>query len=263
MEDLSLPKKGQEGFCHLCGRFGPLSYEHVPPRSAFNDRSVIESPWLDDLQRERGKRPKNSRVNQRGVGAYTLCRECNSLTGKWYGPHFARWVRHGADLLETSRCDISLTYLHYLLPLSVLKQIITMNFSINHHKWREEYPELEHFVRNRNRTYLDPKHRFFLYFNYDGGLRRIGGDETSRVFARNSQILKVSEISHPPFGYVHTTDGSHPDRRLFEITHFKNYRYDEFSILPLRLQCLPTHLGITLDYRSYEEIYGEPQPLYG
>ena len=28
------------GKCALCGREGPLSYEHIPPREAFNDKRV-------------------------------------------------------------------------------------------------------------------------------------------------------------------------------------------------------------------------------
>jgi hypothetical protein len=31
------------GVCHLCGVFGPLTFEHVPPRAAFNDRGVLEA----------------------------------------------------------------------------------------------------------------------------------------------------------------------------------------------------------------------------
>ena len=30
-----------EGVCWLCGRFGKLTREHIPPRAAFNDNSVL------------------------------------------------------------------------------------------------------------------------------------------------------------------------------------------------------------------------------
>jgi hypothetical protein len=35
-----MPRRGQKqlGLCRICGAFGPLSYEHVPPAAAFNDK---------------------------------------------------------------------------------------------------------------------------------------------------------------------------------------------------------------------------------
>ncbi len=36
-----MAKKRREGTCHICGCYGPLSFEHIPPHAAFNDRPVI------------------------------------------------------------------------------------------------------------------------------------------------------------------------------------------------------------------------------
>ena len=64
----------------------------------------------------------------------------------------------------------------------------------------------------------------------------------------------MSEINYPPFGYLMTIDSESPDKRLFEITHFANYNYNEFKVMTLKLPVLPTHLGYPGDYRTEKEI---------
>lgn len=34
--------KMPDGVCNICGNYGKLSFEHVPPKGAFNDRPVIK-----------------------------------------------------------------------------------------------------------------------------------------------------------------------------------------------------------------------------
>jgi 5-methylcytosine-specific restriction endonuclease McrA len=75
------------GACHLCGTFGPLTFEHIPPSSAFNNRRLLEadihklmrSDLLEDLRNPKGN------ISQRGSGKHTLCVRCNNDTGGWYG----------------------------------------------------------------------------------------------------------------------------------------------------------------------------------
>ena len=33
--------KAPEGPCHICGKYGKLSFEHSPPEAAFNDRPLV------------------------------------------------------------------------------------------------------------------------------------------------------------------------------------------------------------------------------
>ena len=40
----------QEGTCHICGTYGKLSYEHVPPQAAFNDKPILYKTILEILQ---------------------------------------------------------------------------------------------------------------------------------------------------------------------------------------------------------------------
>src|SRR5437667_12057859 len=74
------------GPCCLCGVTGPLSFEHVPPQSAFNKDTVL----LAEVKRMLGRDWWPERHNlettpqERGAGRYTLCEPCNTRTGGWY-----------------------------------------------------------------------------------------------------------------------------------------------------------------------------------
>ena len=95
--------KKVEGVCHLCGSFGPLSWEHVPPRAAFNDRPMLcakVEKLLGGQMAEELEHPTGG-ISRRGAGAYTLCESCNSKTGAWYGRGYTAWAYEGFGCWST------------------------------------------------------------------------------------------------------------------------------------------------------------------
>src|SRR5690606_19434915 len=93
-----MARRRTQGKCHICGQFGDLSFEHVPPEAAFNNRPIRVKSGMQlvnaDLDDERG------RTQQRGAGGYTLCERCNSLTGTWYGSAYVDWACQGLHLSQ-------------------------------------------------------------------------------------------------------------------------------------------------------------------
>ena len=134
-----------------------------------------------------------------------------------------------------------------------------MAFSANTEHWRENHPELERFVLDRTRRWLNPSYRVFVYFNVEGCYRFVGNQMAMVNLNKGPGVVQVTELSHPPFGYVLTVDGSRPDDRLYEISYFRRYAYDELEVAPLYPPVLPTHLPIPLDYRSRSEIQEQAQ----
>jgi hypothetical protein len=63
--------KQQFGICRLCGTHGKLSFEHVPPESAFNDQRILRSTFEQVLAKEDNLDDLEGSVQQRGAGAYT------------------------------------------------------------------------------------------------------------------------------------------------------------------------------------------------
>jgi hypothetical protein len=246
--------KRPEGICHICGSYGPLSFEHIPPRAAFNNRAVVKIKFEDSLELGPDATAKGP-IQQRGMGDYTLCEKCNNITGTWYGNQFVSWCYQGMEMLVRTNGKPSLIYLNYLLPLPIIKQIITMFFSVNSETFHTLSEELVRFVLNKEAQYINPKYRFFVYYNTTGALRSSG--IAGLLDIKSGKTSLMSEITYPPFGYVMTIDSDPPDKRLFEITHFARYSYNEFVVLPLRLPVLPTHLSLPGDYREKEQIYKE------
>ena len=245
-----------EGTCRICGTYGRLSFEHVPPRAAFNDRPMLIFSAEVLLEHGLDAGPEHGTVSQRGSGAYTLCERCNNNTGSWYGRHFVEWSYHGMEILRRSKGRPTLFYLNYLFPLPILKQVVSMFFSVNTERFRLAQPYLVGFVLDRERKYLPPGIRIYAYYTTSVSTRALG--VSGMLNLESGRVAVTSEISFPPFGYVMTFDDNTPvDRRLVEITQFARYNYSEFAVLNIQLPVLETHLPLPGDYRTRAEILAD------
>lgn len=246
-------RKSKTGQCWLCGSVGKLSFEHVPPESAFNDRKVFYDTVANLLKNRRVK------ISQRGVGDHTLCELCNNNTGSWYGSAFVEFCIRGVEVLCQADGCPTLYYEYKTYPLRVIKQILTMFFSTNNGpEWRKSCPELEKFVLDRWERYLPPKYRIFIYYNIEGSLLKHTGIQRKAEFdpewIASPTISKISEIVHPPFGYVMTIDSDKPDDRLFEISTFGECLYDECKHVYLKIPVLPIYTIYAGHYPSRKDI---------
>jgi hypothetical protein len=242
----------RHGRCHLCGIECDRSKEHVPPKKAFNDlrsRSIKLNDWI----RLGPEAVPSGPVIQGGISGYTLCEPCNNNTGHWYGNYFVRWCYQGMDILVKSGGNPRLSLFTYIFPLAIIKQIVTMFASVNSDSFGISNPELRDFVLNRDRRFLPPKYRFFVYYNSSNLFRHLGTQGRVRL-DRGAEITFLSEIAYPPFGYVMTIDSEPPDERLAEITHFVRYGYGEFAVNEQHFPVLPVFTPYPGDYRTQDEI---------
>lgn len=247
-----MAKKAVFGVCHICGANGKLSFEHVPPESAFNDRTV-RSPDakrvfglqnLDDLSKIGG------RQSQRGIGGHTLCESCNSRTGHWYGAHYAAWAYQAAGYMVGSPTQLTLAYPFHILPLRVIKQIICMFFSVNPPGFRLAHQDLVRFVLNPKEKYLSPAVRLFAGYTASDRSRSSGvagmlSGESMRVY---------SEISFPPFSYILDLNHQAPVHEMLDISFFSRFGYDDYRALNLRMPVLSIYTPFPGDFRSREQV---------
>jgi hypothetical protein len=228
------------GKCCICGMYGKLSFEHVPPKRAFNDHGVFEADIVKMLASAwvPGEKPKDGHINQKGAGRYTLCESCNNNTGSWYGPTYVEVAKQAMYLLYRSRGNISLAYPYRMFPLRFLKQIVTMFFSACGPGLQENNPYLVRFVLDRETRVLPPKFQFYAYLHHpDSSAMRQSG--LTGVTRGPSNIHVFSEIAFPPFGLIMSVDGHRPiDHRLCNITHLHEYEYRAWDIVYLRMPVL-------------------------
>jgi hypothetical protein len=240
-----------EGICNICRRKKPLSFEHVPPESAFNNRPVVSVSIKQMIELGPGIKPKGP-VKQKGVGIHSLCEECNNNTGSWYSAHFIDWCYRGMEILKLSQGNPNLVYEYRIYPLSIIKQIIVMFLASNGLAFSEKHPALSEFILDRYQKQLPKMFRIYTYYNIEGIYRNTG--ITGRLDLRTGKNVIMSEISFPPFGYLLTIESEKPDKRLLDITNFANYEYKEISNIQIIMPTLPTILLYPGDYRTKEEI---------
>ena len=95
------PNAAHEGPCRICGETRMLTEEHIPPRGAFNKERgrTVEVGAL--LNREELAMPDEGEVFQGGISGFTLCEECNNLTGTRWGREYQEWARRAAWLMRS------------------------------------------------------------------------------------------------------------------------------------------------------------------
>ena len=244
------------GKCRICGRDGELSFEHVPPQSAFNKATAIEytlESWIS-------KRKVKGQQRQGGIGEYTLCEQCNNDTGSWYGDEYVTWAKTAFDIFSliehhpdyfSGKTKIAVT-LKNVYPLRFLKQVVTCLFSVvgigPDAEFAKNNPELVKFVLDRYETHLPSDYQFYLRLYHSSKLRRypIAGKltvtynkgENGNILPRTLKVVQQAfflKMTYPPFALTMTHGTGFPDAT--NITHFKNHKYDEQLdlVLPLMI----------------------------
>lgn len=240
------------GTCHLCGTYGDLSIEHVPPKTAFNKNTKYITAKFDDyakLQNPLNETLKG-KTKQGGIGVNWFCEKCNNFLGQTYVPAYKRWVLTGREILMDTELYLHKYIVHKIEPQKIIKQIISMFLAINEEWFSIEYNKLRELVNDSNSIEFPEKYNIFFYLTQAENIRfssfMIHGNLSS------GNTFKCSEIVFPPYGYVLTIECPKEISKLTNITSFKSYEGEvdfEFNTFQL-----PTHLTFPLDYKTKEEI---------
>jgi len=261
-------KSKKIGQCHLCGKIAELTYEHVPPRRAFNEQKVFLHWGRDILGKEnfpwdffgiKGEQHQN------GVGWHTLCEKCNNDTGGWYGKAFIDFTYQGyrkyQELLNQkkliNRQWITINF-SQIYPLRVIKQIITMFFSINNPDFSRVHSELRALVLNKEKRGIS-KERFDIYsYILVGSLARYIGIASILQSKPTGNIIRIlSELSAPPFGYVLEINPKGEDQYC-DISYFANeFRYDQKVNLSLKIPVYECNTYFPADYRTKQRVIND------
>jgi hypothetical protein len=251
----SPPMRAQHlGICHLCGAQGKLSFEHVPPESAFNDQRILRSTFEQMLANENPDVFKGKQ-QQRGAGGYKLCEKCNSDTGAWYVPAFTSWARQAMRFVIGARGRPSLGYPYNLFPLRVLKQVICMFFSVNGTYFQKTHPDLVRFLLNKESRDLPPRVHVYAFYTFSNRSRASGVVAVAKGFgSANSSIHAFSEITFPPFGFVLTIDSTPPQPGFCDISTFSQFEYRDWrSGVTMKMPLMPIYTALPGDYRTREQ----------
>jgi hypothetical protein len=246
------------GPCHICGTNGPLSFEHIPPAAAFNDRKVLladtnklfNGNFLNEIENPRGTEI------QRGSGSYTLCPSCNSKTGSWYAASYVDLVHSAIPYCYKLESEANAKFLVRTKPLNFLKQILTMFCSACPPDFAAKNPKLVRYLLNKeSRDGPFPAIRVFLaLFDIKKSLATRQSGITGRLNFQTKQRNIYSEIAFPPFNLVMTLNSPAPDNRLTEITFFNEFEYNQIATINLNLYSFAVVSAYPADYRTKDRI---------
>ena len=248
--------------CHLCRKqHAKLSYEHTPPRSAFNSERLTVYGVEDWLRFSETGEWSGGRIEQRGAGGQVLCEDCNNKTGSWYGNELRVAANSGARILRESPLDEFDGLLEHRWasvkftqsetgphPLRFIKQVVTMLLATSPVELSLAYPELGDFVLDKERSGLPDRFRFYLSL-FAGPIARSTG-VAGRMRLTPRRLDTLVEVAFPPYAYLMTID-SEPDAvESEEITSFVDLTYDNKANVELSLLVGFGHTMYPADYRT-------------
>ncbi len=246
------------GECAICGKMKKLTFEHIPPKAAFNGSKTKQYNISDYFKSENMPWDFTGlkyRQSQKGNGFYSLCRECNNNTGAWYGKDYCDFITKLGNsiiqqraLLQSQVVQIDATDIY---PLRILKQIISMFLSLNRDF---DLPGLKEFVLDKNSKSFDKnKYKICIYLFKGTVIKFVPFCVLGNI--KTFSITKVSEIADFPIGmilYIDPNDNTKIEGT--DITEFSSFNYDEKQNILLPLYCKDVNTPFPCDFRTKSEI---------
>jgi hypothetical protein len=236
----------------------PLSYEHVPPKGAFNESRV----FVGDSKRLFGPKsheqyfPPKGTYDQKGAGGYTICERCNNNPGSWYVPSYVEWASQGMRYLGAMPAGSSLSLPFKVKPLAVIKQIVCMFASACGHGLLDSESELRKFVLDRYCTHLSSAFRTYCgLMSLSSRASRQSGITGVLDGSRNTiKTHTFSEIAFPPFVYLLAIRSPPIDRNLQDISFFSDAPFAQYRQIHLRLGVREIASPFPGDFRTSKQI---------
>lgn len=239
-------KKEIIGKCQLCGLRKKLTFEHVPPKAAFNSDAIFIQKYdhlLNELSPVYGKKMRSNK----GFGAYTLCKECNNNTGSWYAKDFAEFALQGMDILKYERENLEkVKFVIQFKPLNVVKQILTMFLSADTSGSILKVPKLQKFLLDKKSRNFPKNIKILMYCNCSVNKKMIG--YSIGLFPNFEGVCSLSEINFKPFGYILVIGEAKSWIPYGNATPFLNFAYNEVQNVEMELPYLKVGTSIIGQY---------------
>jgi len=211
-----------KGTCRICGEIKKLTFEHVPPQSAFNSSPIYLQKSIHLHKKDNHLFGKRIRSNQ-GAGGYYLCKTCNNNTGSWYSKSYRNLAYMGtAALCYRVHASKYISFEYAIQPLNVLKQVLSMFMAIDTSDNLLDLDGLKAFILNKKSQDLPNGLRVYMYHTTSKSIRNGWA-----MVLSNGNPCFMGEITFAPFGFIYTLDSEPVRKDFFEITNFSNYHFNQ------------------------------------
>ena len=255
------------GKCALCGKECELTFEHIPPRAAFNSAPVRPVSGLELLKNDsvEGEDRMPWEIDglpyenqQKGMGRYSLCQTCNNNTGSWYGDAYITFAQRAHVAIKHFLSDEQMVVgFKELYPLRIIKQILSMFCSINSMSIVDpRFEPIRKFVLDRNAVGLDKlKYKLCIYFTNSTLIKYAGLTVLLKLQQPGIRTMAMSEITAYPFGFILYFDPVETwEYRGIDITAFADFNYDDMATIGFPWNIIEMNDIFPEHFRTKEEI---------
>lgn len=258
---IGFPLEKGQGHCRVCGQYGPLTFEHIPPRAAGNAtrrRFVDTLRWAE--QEDLAPFPRTGwKPLQRGHGAYLLCSSCNRRPShkgyvRAYTRAAAAAMRRLAERTEEKNdffapVDVEL---HEVDVGGVVRQVMAMMLCLSGSAaLGDAHPSLRELVLDGAPCSLPAG------FRLEWGLTFGGRCRATLPVATISDTGHVSAeigLSFAPFVWVLRYRAGTPCDPLADVSSWTTLRAGDVTSLEARTTVVPTVSPFPSDHRTTEEL---------
>jgi hypothetical protein len=219
----------------LCGEVRPLTKEHIPPKRAGNIASLPTHTLTQWLAREDLDRIPGGEIEQGGIWGYTLCRDCNSRTGREYGAEYQGWAIRAVlmlrqdEALHPSVLDQNPEPMFVtgqfggsrdggVSPGAMVRQVLSGMCSLSS-GWNlaGTSPAIRRIVLDKSVEPLPPGMSLSMEL-FVGPLSRMIGPQV--VSDAPGHWAWVMEIAHPPFAFTMVLAANHAPQYGMDMSPF-------------------------------------------
>lgn len=261
-------RRGSIGPCHVCGQTGPLTFEHIPPRSAGNSNARRALGLETSLAHPIGELPSRGWVSmQRGVGLYSTCARCNNFGGSTYVPCYLDFTASVVKALEQwatqtdsagrfevpEKLRMSMQRIH---PGGIVRQVLFMLLAASgSNGLSSRYPMLREIVLDQLTASLPPGMALRLTLLPANQRSRVQHVAAEANFDAGRERALV-EVAFTPFAWL-LEIGDPSDREAFDVSSWTEIPPEEERQIELVTTVGSIVTVIGGDYRHRWEIPDE------
>ena len=212
------PSGPRLGHCRVCGVYGEMTEEHLPPRGAFNKGAGRYTDPMDDIGSDELDPPADGLVVQGGIRGHVLCAGCNNQPR---AREYREWANWAYNLLSSQpekppQIDLVAAYpafptvtLKGVYPGRLVRQVLSMMATVSAgSQLTTKYPVIRDLVLGGIAQSL-PKPLRLEFLLYGHNTSRIAGGPQGQGWYNVAEHMfhRVLAIDFPPLAFVLTIDG--------------------------------------------------------
>jgi hypothetical protein len=171
-----------------------------------------------------------------GLHTFTICQECNQMTGAWYVPDYGDFIEKIGSRFIYDCAGNRVIYLRSIHPVRILKEIYCMFLCALTYEPPPSFDDLRKFVHEKDSRLPPDAPEVYLYWNASECGRLVPLQMMAHMWQTRNKHVQLSEISWPPLGIVISYNYDDRLEHMEKITSWSRFLYSDTENLTI---CLP------------------------